>query len=313
MPGGGGWGTALLRVRTSLIGTTDLDAVARAVLRALADAPDVVRAGIALREQAGRLLKFASTDSLDAGQPAWCDIDGLADVPLVHAVLSRSPVLLGDTDNLGRDYPHLLERQVGLGVRALAAVPLLADGASLGALLISYGRPQQLGAASRRALDRLAQDVAGAVLRVRAGGHTHTAPAPATRDGDAWSVTARLEGGETAPREARSFLRRELGDWGLGPELVDPAELCLSELVTNAVIHAGTAIQVALRLDGDRLRVAVRDNGTSGQVHRRPVPAPDDIGGRGLMLVEVLSAGWHSERDARGTTVSFDLAVAPEG
>jgi anti-sigma regulatory factor (Ser/Thr protein kinase) len=311
MPGGGAWGPALLRVRTSLVGAEDLDAVAHRVLRALADAPDVVRAGLALREEAGRLLRFTSTDALDDGQPAWCDIDGLADVPLVRAVLTRSAVLLEDEADLGRHYPQLLQRQVGLGVRALAAVPLLVDGASLGALLLTFGSPQRFGAANRRALDRLATDVAGAVLRVRVGADTHTAPATQTRVDAAWSVTARRDPGETAPREARSFLRRQLDDWGLGPDLVDPAELCLSELVTNAVIHAGTAIDVALRLDGDRLRVAVHDNGTGGQVHRRPVPAPDDIGGRGLMLVEVLSADWRAERDTGGTTVSFDLDVAP--
>ena len=47
---------------------------------------------------------------------------------------------------------------------------------------------------------------------------------------------------------ARSFVRSQLEEWG-APELQDRAALAVSELVTNALVHAGTAASVDLLLD----------------------------------------------------------------
>lgn len=56
---------------------------------------------------------------------------------------------------------------------------------------------------------------------------------------------------------ARHFLSYMLGQWGLAA-LVDAVALAASELLTNAVVHAGTPIEVRLLVAGS-LVVSVRD------------------------------------------------------
>jgi serine phosphatase RsbU (regulator of sigma subunit)/anti-sigma regulatory factor (Ser/Thr protein kinase) len=111
-----------------------------------------------------------------------------------------------------------------------------------------------------------------------------------------------------APRQARAFLRGTLRQWDVEDDTVDAAELCVSELVTNAVIHTGTSTDLVLELDAECLTVLVHDGGASGQVQR--VADPDDpmaIAGRGLALVEALSTAWAAEHGADGTTVWFEV------
>ena len=114
----------------------------------------------------------------------------------------------------------------------------------------------------------------------------------------------------TAPRQARQFLRQELVAWGIDEEVVETAQLCLSEVVTNAVNHAHTVADVRLSLLDQVLTVLVRDRGGEGAVVS-PEPARDEaelaVYGRGLMLVEALTDRWGSERDAGGTTVWFAI------
>ncbi|GHH83174.1 ATP-binding protein [Streptomyces sulfonofaciens] len=93
---------------------------------------------------------------------------------------------------------------------------------------------------------------------------------------------------------ARALLRSQLAAWGIAGEPAETAELLLSELVTNAVRHAGTprGREIAVRLaryEG-RLRVEVADADD-----RRPLPRTadlDDTGGRGLRLVHLLAERW---------------------
>ena len=79
-----------------------------------------------------------------------------------------------------------------------------------------------------------------------------------------------------AAAAARRFVRDTLQAWVVagadgGHGLVDDAVLLTSELVTNAVVHAGTPVQVTCRLAGGGIEVVVSD-GHPG----RPVPeAPD--------------------------------------
>jgi anti-sigma regulatory factor (Ser/Thr protein kinase) len=93
---------------------------------------------------------------------------------------------------------------------------------------------------------------------------------------------------------ARHHARRVLAGWNLGA-LGEPAELVVSELVTNAIRAcqaAGAHRQVQLRLasDGARVLIEVQDG-----CPQPPVPAgatADDESRRGLCLVEAMSAAW---------------------
>jgi PAS domain S-box-containing protein len=106
---------------------------------------------------------------------------------------------------------------------------------------------------------------------------------------------------------ARRFAARTLDDWG-AHDLSDPALLLVSEVVTNGVVHARTPIKVQLELHEDRLLVEVWDKAPSN-VQRREA-AREDTGGRGLMIVEALSARWGTRRDGGGKCVWFEVARA---
>jgi hypothetical protein len=62
----------------------------------------------------------------------------------------------------------------------------------------------------------------------------------------------------TAARAVRAFVREVCDRWGL-QELVESAGLRASELVTSAVVRAGTAAELRIELRGARLQVAVHD------------------------------------------------------
>ena len=86
--------------------------------------------------------------------------------------------------------------------------------------------------------------------------------------------------------------------------------LLISELVTNSVRHAGLdasePVQLSVAIDGDTVRVAVRDPGPGFD----PPPAPSDpahVGGWGLVLVEQLAARWGVERDGGANVVWCEL------
>jgi serine phosphatase RsbU (regulator of sigma subunit)/anti-sigma regulatory factor (Ser/Thr protein kinase) len=122
-------------------------------------------------------------------------------------------------------------------------------------------------------------------------------------------AAAPLPADALAPRVARRFLRDTLRDWGVEDDTIEAAELCVSELVTNAVIHTGTSSEVTAQLDQDFLTVMVRDGGGIGSV-RRVAAAPEDplmVSGRGLGLVEALTTAWSAEHGADGTTVWFEI------
>ncbi|WUH90043.1 ATP-binding protein [Streptomyces sp. NBC_00433] len=89
---------------------------------------------------------------------------------------------------------------------------------------------------------------------------------------------------------ARRELRGTLSTWGLD-HLADPAELVLSELLTNAVRHArtpaGRLVETRYERMPEGIRIEVHDaNDRLPQMRR---PADDDEGGRGLALVDVLT------------------------
>jgi serine phosphatase RsbU (regulator of sigma subunit)/anti-sigma regulatory factor (Ser/Thr protein kinase) len=527
----------LRRLTSSLTDVLTPDDVARVAFDHVLDIDGVVRAGLATSERADRELTFVASDD-DSVTPTivrWCRIEGQADVPIVDAVRSRAPIMLSSAEELGLRYPHMHDRQVGLGTRRMAALPLLHGGHAFGGLMLSFGEAAEfdedeqafLGAvaaviaqAMKRALafreqqttsellqrsllpesvpeldglvmgayyepggsgvdvggdwydvvpladgrvalalgDVMGKGVAAAVVmgqvraalrayalidpapdvvlerldflvaslgapeqivtvayavlsadrdRVDLAAAGHPAPLLAEPVGEpepvalsagpalglhagSWPVTtipfrpgslllffsdglvetrtmevdvgtkelaARLAATERRrrhPREicprladqmrrsdsdddvtmlavlntvgirmqtastelpadstasplARRTLARWLAAWQVDEEVTETAALCLSELVTNAIIHSGTSPRVTAQLDDERLLVAVADGGHRGTARLSEDHVPTDISGRGLLLVDALSTAWSAEHSADGTTVWFEL------
>ncbi|UQI42989.1 ATP-binding protein [Streptomyces sp. HU2014] len=102
---------------------------------------------------------------------------------------------------------------------------------------------------------------------------------------------------------ARTELRKALGEWGL-ESVEDSAVVVLSELLTNAVVHARTSpgreIQTCFRHEFDGVVIAVED-----EYERLPMfRTPDEEGGRGLALVAGLADNWGvSDREGVGKSV----------
>ena len=95
---------------------------------------------------------------------------------------------------------------------------------------------------------------------------------------------------QRAPGAARQFLR-EASCQTHHARVLDEAELLVSELVTNAVVHGAPPITVSVECDGTKgLRVAVTDGSDHTPVPREA--APDDESGRGIYLVDVISDRW---------------------
>jgi anti-sigma regulatory factor (Ser/Thr protein kinase) len=89
---------------------------------------------------------------------------------------------------------------------------------------------------------------------------------------------------------ARQFLRETLDGWP-ADGYRDDALVVVDELVANAVLHAGTEIELRLALQPDRLGVAVADRSPGRPSPGRPGDAAES--GRGLMLVDALARSWH--------------------
>ncbi len=92
---------------------------------------------------------------------------------------------------------------------------------------------------------------------------------------------------------------------GSAPAL-EAADLLVSEVVANAVLHAHTWAHLVLRLRGRLLRVEVTDTGT-GQLARRDTP--DEEGGFGMRILDALADRWGVEARPRGKVVWFELLV----
>ena len=87
--------------------------------------------------------------------------------------------------------------------------------------------------------------------------------------------------------------------------------LVVSELVTNAVRHGGSAIELALSVLADCVRVAVTDSGTALPVVAAGHPSIDRPTGRGLLIVAATARDWGVERKASrpGKTVWAEVAT----
>ncbi|MGE0818362.1 MAG: ATP-binding protein [Candidatus Nanopelagicales bacterium] len=111
-----------------------------------------------------------------------------------------------------------------------------------------------------------------------------------------------------SPARSREFLRQSLTAWGLS-DLVDDALLLVSELASNALLHARSSMVVTASWSPGAgvLRVTVRDDQQEGEPTVRHADS-QATSGRGLEIVATVSSRWGILRDHDGKAVWFELA-----
>ncbi|MFG2869722.1 ATP-binding protein [Streptomyces sp. NPDC048338] len=106
-------------------------------------------------------------------------------------------------------------------------------------------------------------------------------------------------------KTARDWTREHLTTLGwsrTAPDLVDSVVLTVSEMVTNAHVHAHSAAQLILTWDEECLHVTVHDSSMEMPEQRNA----DDkaLGGRGMLLIDALADDWQARRCPRGKDVT---------
>lgn len=117
-----------------------------------------------------------------------------------------------------------------------------------------------------------------------------------------------LAGSTASVGAARRFLAATLERWA-AEDVAWTAGQALSELATNAVIHAGTPFTVDLAIGDDALRLAVRDG--SRRAPRQRHYGLSATTGRGLALVASLAEDWGVEPLPDGKVVWCRLSLHP--
>ncbi len=109
---------------------------------------------------------------------------------------------------------------------------------------------------------------------------------------------------------ARSFVRDTLQGWGFA-DIVDDAVVLTSELVTNAVVHAGTSADVLCLRTEDGARIEVADRYPEREIplqgNHINMGNPDREGGRGLQLCAAMASRWGVEYTSTHKQVWFQL------
>ncbi|MET7365535.1 SpoIIE family protein phosphatase [Streptomyces sp. NPDC005566] len=154
-------------------------------------------------------------------------------------------------------------------------------------------------------VDRREDDIAVLVLR-REGATTRTAPGRRSAMTIAQAEPERIAA-------ARQQLRELLHDWSDG-EQIDAAELLVSEMSTNVLVHTdGDALLVA-EVSGERgerlLRVEVAD--ASDELPHKRRPGEMASSGRGLVLMEMLADTWGVDPRGEGKSIWFELCESTE-
>ncbi|MCM2575855.1 ATP-binding protein [Streptomyces meridianus] len=126
-----------------------------------------------------------------------------------------------------------------------------------------------------------------------------------------WQLEFLAESAQLA--SLRQLVRKQLLTWGV-PQLVEAAELCVSELVANVVTHVGpgTPATLALSLSGGRLRIDVHDPDARA-LPTLLMAGPEAEGGRGVRLVDAVAQCWGVILTGRGKVTWCELGHAGLG
>ncbi|MER7622941.1 ATP-binding protein [Streptomyces sp. NPDC126503] len=106
-------------------------------------------------------------------------------------------------------------------------------------------------------------------------------------------------------KTARDWTRDHLAALGwqhTSPDLVDAVVLAVSEMVTNAHVHAHSNAQLILTWDEKCLHVTVHDAST--QLPEQRKASEGALGGRGMLLIDALADEWEARRCPRGKDVT---------
>ncbi|MGI4896206.1 MAG: ATP-binding SpoIIE family protein phosphatase [Janthinobacterium lividum] len=131
----------------------------------------------------------------------------------------------------------------------------------------------------------------------------YAGPATGSRE-----VRLQLPADARAVGTARKYLRATLQDWNL-TGAADLAELVVSELVTNALLHTGSSAALTLRHDlgGSSVSVGVEDSSTQ---HPQPREVDEEAtGGRGMTIVQMVCDRWWVTARGDGKTVWAELTI----
>ncbi len=161
-------------------------------------------------------------------------------------------------------------------------------------------------------------------LSARSAPETRETPGPLDVPSPREGSSQREGSGTADAREVPGSLGRP-DTWGALDALVDDAVLLTSELVTNAVLHAGTPVQVTCRLLADA-RISTARGGLHGWaveiavLDRRPAllhtdlphsaaEAAERVSGRGLLLPAELASAWGVTYARAAKAVWFRMAL----
>jgi anti-sigma regulatory factor (Ser/Thr protein kinase) len=117
---------------------------------------------------------------------------------------------------------------------------------------------------------------------------------------------AKLPGDRSAVPAARQFASQAMDRVHPDDELVDKTRLLVTELTTNAVVHAHSPIRLSVTPTAHGVRVEVRDDDPT-PLAPPCLPDPEAEHGRGLWLVAMLASSWGINRNEHGKTVWFEV------
>ncbi|MEU6576701.1 SpoIIE family protein phosphatase [Streptomyces sp. NPDC046805] len=206
-----------------------------------------------------------------------------AEFPMTPLRLQPGTLIALTTDGL----VETAEEDIDAGLDRLARELAAADPAHL-----SLVADALLGGAQRR------DDVALLLMR-----YDGMAVRPLRESWTVWRVPE-------AVAHARRFTRRALRTWGVPADQKDAVLLVVSELVTNALVHTEGQIRLDLTRVNHRLRVSVADGSPRTPVKPTSI-SWEATGGRGILLVEAMSAAWGTVPVSGGKQVWAD--IVPDG
>lgn len=259
---------------------------------------------VSIAEANGSLLVFDAASTLAA-----IAIDGQIDRDAFHEVVGGPMRRAASRGRRLRAFGEMVALLWDAGA-VLAAIELEALWNELGheldfSLFCAYPSASVVGHEHAEALQQVCRMHTSVVQYPSGGACGSFGHVPPTE------LTASFPAERESPGRARRLAACELRYWGHGEELVNEAALVLSELASNAVIHAGSPFTISVQAQDSLLRIAVRDqcpalataNGDGGLLVRAP---------HGLAVIQALSAQWGVENtpDGAGKVVWAELRIA---